>query len=515
MISIKYGRSLYNVWSVHSESLWVVMATNAKRLVGGLLLFAMCLSACVTNPVTGSREIVFMTQTREVELGRSAHDDITQQMGVYDDEELQQYVVEIGRELADVSHRPDLPWTFTIIDSPVVNAFALPGGFIYVTRGLMTHLGDESELAGVLGHEVGHVTARHSVQAYTQATSAQMGLMLGQIFVPAMRSPYGAPGLGDVAAQGLGLLFLKFGRDDEKQADRLGAEYAAHSGWNPNGVGGMLTTLSRIADTTDRRGTPNWLSTHPDPADRVLDVTGTVDGLLADVVDESELRVRRDQFLDRIDGMYYGDNPEQGITIGQEFLHPVLMFAFTFPDGWEIQNNPEMVVANESGQDHYMVLRASSGSGRSLDQVADKEMTDAGFHRDQGQDTEINGLDAYLGLYSRTQQATQTMIAQVAHIRHDRTVYMLGVFANADRYQSIERVVSGSLRSFRPLTQAEADKIKPNRVSIYTVRAGDTWEQLAQERDMVVEAQMLAIMNGYTVDEQPLPGVRIKTVVAG
>ena len=499
---------------MHSESLWVVMAKNIRRLVG-LLLFAMCLSACVTNPVTGSREVVFMTQTREVELGRSAHDDITQQMGVYDDEELQQYVVEIGQELADVSHRPDLPWTFTIVDSPVVNAFALPGGFIYVTRGLMTHLGDESELAGVLGHEVGHVTARHSVQAYTRATSAQMGLMLGQIFVPAMRSPYGAPGLGDVAAQGLGLLFLKFGRDDEKQADRLGAEYAAYSGWNPNGVGGMLTTLSRIADTTDRRGTPNWLSTHPDPADRVLDVAGTVDGLLAGVVDESELRVRRDQFLDRIDGMYYGDNPEQGITIGQEFLHPVLMFALMFPDGWEIQNNPEMVVANESGQDHYMVLRASSGSGRSLDQVADKEMADAGFRRDQGQTTEMNGLDAYLGLYSRTQQAAQTMVAQVAHIRHDRTVYMLGVFADVDRYQSIERVVSGSLRSFRPLTQAEADKIKPNRISIYTVRAGDTWEQLAQERDMIVDAQVLAIMNGYTVDEQPVQGGRIKTVVAG
>ena len=488
--------------------------TKCAQSFVGLLLFSLGASACVTNPVTGSREIVFMTQAREVELGRSAHDDITQQMGVYDDEELQQYVVDVGQEIADVSHRPNLPWTFTIVDSPVVNAFALPGGFIYVTRGLMAHLGDESELAGVLGHEVGHVTARHSVQAYTRATGAQMGLMLGQILVPAMRSPYGAPGLGDVAAQGLGLLFLKFGRDDENQADRLGAEYAAYSGWNPNGVAGMLETLSRIADTTDRRGTPNWLSTHPDPSDRVLDVSDTVDGLLAGVDDESELRVRRDQFLDRIDGMYYGDNPEQGITIGQDFLHPVLMFALTFPEGWEVQNNPEMVVANESGQDAYMVLRASSGTGPSLDQVAYQEMTDAGFRRDQGQITEMNGLDAYLGLYSRTEQGTQTMISQVAHIQHDRTVYMLGVFTDVDRYQAIERIVSESLRSFRPLTQTEAEEIKPNRISIYTVREGDTWEGLAQDRDMIVDAQMLAVMNGYTVDEQPVPGVRIKTVVA-
>ena len=353
------------------------------------------------------------------------------------------------------------------------------------------------------------------MQAYTRATGAQMGLMLGQILVPAMRSPYGAPGLGDVAAQGLGLLFLKFGRDDENQADRLGAEYAAYAGLNPNGVAGMLETLSRIADTTDRRGTPNWLSTHPDPSDRVLDVSDTVDGLLAGVDDESELRVRRDQFLDRIDGMYYGDNPEQGITIGQDFLHPVLMFALTFPEGWEVQNNPEMVVANESGQDAYMVLRASSGTGPSLDQVAYQEMTDAGFRRDQGQITEMNGLDAYLGLYSRTEQGTQTMISQVAHIQHDRTVYMLGVFTDVDRYQAIERIVSESLRSFRPLTQTEAEEIKPNRISIYTVREGDTWEGLAQDRDMIVDAQMLAVMNGYTVDEQPVPGVRIKTVVAG
>ena len=162
-----------------------------------------------------------------------------------------------------------------------------------------------------------------------------------------------------------------------------------------------------------------------------------------------------------------------------------------------------------------MVLRASSGTGPSLDQVAYQEMTDAGFRRDQGQITEMNGLDAYLGLYSRTEQGTQTMISQVAHIQHDRTVYMLGVFTDVDRYQAIERIVSESLRSFRPLTQTEAEEIKPNRISIYTVREGDTWEGLAQDRDMIVDAQMRAVMNGYTGDEQPVPGVRIKTVVAG
>ena len=164
----------------------------AARLPAALLLAAVA-SACATNPVTGSRELVFMSESQEAELGRQADAQIRSEMGVYDDAALQEYITAVGSSLAAASHRPDLPWQFAVIDSPVVNAFAVPGGYIYLTRGLLAYLNDESELAGVLGHEIGHVTARHSVQAYSRAAGAQMGLLLGQIFVPAMRPRYGAP----------------------------------------------------------------------------------------------------------------------------------------------------------------------------------------------------------------------------------------------------------------------------------------------------------------------------------
>jgi predicted Zn-dependent protease len=184
--------------------------------VVGLLMLA---GACATNPVTGNREFALMSEAQELALGRQADGEIQQQMGIYEDDVLQRYVEEVGLSLAAVSHRPDLPWQFI-----------------------------------VLGHEVGHVTARHAVQAYTRASGAQIGLVLGQVFVPQMRTNPYVPGVTDAANTGLGLLFLRFGRDDEMQADRLGAEYAAQSGWHPEGVGDMLSTLGRISQASDRRG---------------------------------------------------------------------------------------------------------------------------------------------------------------------------------------------------------------------------------------------------------------------
>ena len=493
---------------------------NVRRFRAGRLLAAILLAAvtaaCAKNPVTGSRELVFMSESQEADLGRQADAQIRGEMGVYDDWALQEYVAGVGNELAAASHRPDLPWQFTVIDSPVVNAFAVPGGYIYLTRGLLAYLNDEAELAGVLGHEIGHVTARHSVQAYSRAAGAQMGLLLGQIFVPAMRPRYGAPGMGDAAGQGLGLLFLKFGRDDERQADRLGAEYAVASGWDPHGVGDMLTTLGRIADTTDRRGTPNWLATHPAPADRVAGVAGTVETLLAETADLSALRVDRAGYLARVEGIVYGDNPEQGVVRGREFLHPALRFALEFPVGWEVHNGAEVVVAREPGQDRYMLLQIAEETGSDLQRTAERGMAGSGFVEVQGAPSEINGLDAYIGTYTQDVRGVGPMIARIAFIRSGSSVYLLGAFADADGYRLIEREVHDSIHSFRNLSRDEAERIRPNRVAVYRVRDGDTWQRIAQRVGAeIVPGATLAIMNGYPVNEQPLPGDVIKVAQPG
>lgn len=489
--------------------------SGPARLLAAVLLAAVA-AACARNPVTGGRELVFMSESQEAELGRQADAQIRGEMGVYDDDALQEYVAAIGAELAAVSHRPDLPWQFAVIDSPVVNAFAVPGGYVYLTRGLLAYLNDEAELAGVLGHEIGHVTARHSVQAYSRAAGAQMGLLLGQIFVPAMRPRYGSPGLGDAAGQGLGLLFLKFGRDDERQADRLGAEYAAASGWDPHGVGDMLATLGRIADTTDRRGTPNWLATHPEPADRVAGVAGTVEALLAETPDLGALRIDRAGYLARIEGVVHGDNPEQGVVRGREFLHPALRFALEFPAGWEVRNGAEMVVAREPGQERYMLLRIARENGSDLQRIAEREMTGAGFVEQQGTPATINGLDAWVGVWTQDVRGVGPMIARVAFIRSGSAVYLLGAFADADGYRLVEREVHDSIHSFRQLRRDEAERIRPNRIALYQIEGGDTWQRIAQRvGGEIVPAATLAVMNGYPVNEQPLPGDVVKVVRPG
>src|SRR5688572_9274694 len=234
------------------------------------LIATLAVAACATNPVTGRRELSFMSEVQEISVGKELDAQVRQEMGLYDNDLLQRYVQELGMKLARSSERPNLPWSFAVLDSPAVNAFALPGGFIYITRGILPYLDNEAQLVGVLGHEIGHVTARHSAQQYTRAMGASLGVLVGSIFVPAVR-PF-----GDLAQGGLGVLFLKFGRDDELQADALGAEYAAAGGWDPDEVPAFLTTLARIAGTTDRNGVPNWMLTHPQPENRAERVTETV-----------------------------------------------------------------------------------------------------------------------------------------------------------------------------------------------------------------------------------------------
>ena len=226
---------------------------------GVVLALALSAAACATNPVTGKKQLSFMSEDQEIRLGQELDAEVRREMGVYDDSKLQAYVEDVGLRLAKQSQRPNLPWHFTIVDSPAINAFALPGGYIYITRGIMPFLDNEAQLAGVLGHEIGHVTARHAAQQYTRASATSIGMLIGSIFVP------GVAPFSDLAQAGLGVAFMKFSRGDELQADALGAEYAAAGGWDPAQVPAFLTTLSRVDELSDHSGTPNWLATHPQP----------------------------------------------------------------------------------------------------------------------------------------------------------------------------------------------------------------------------------------------------------
>ena len=473
------------------------------------LALATTLVACATNPATGDKEFSLMSEAQEVQLGKEMDVQVKREMGVYNDTELQRYVSQVGLRLAKASERPNLPWQFTVIDEPAVNAFALPGGYIYITRGILAFLHDEEQMAGVLGHEIGHVTARHSAQQYTKATSAGIGLTLLSIFVPEARPLQGA------AETALGVLFLKYGRDDELQADRLGAQYTAKTGWDPRGVAGMLRTLERLDEASgSRKGVPNWLSTHPAPGDRVEQVLAFIKqnpigtGSAGRSTDQSA-------YQRSIDGIVFGDSPSDGIVRGNEFLHPELRLAMAFPNGWDIQNSPQQVVAKAPDRDNYMLLQLIPNPSGSIQQIAQATMGNAGFRQIEGERTNLNGLDAYVGTYQGSMQGLGEVVTVAAHIVHDRNVYMFAGLAPTNQFQGVQGQFANSIRSFRELTRSQAAGIRPNRVDVYTVRGGETWQSISERGGGLVKPATLAIMNNYEPSQPPRPGDRIKIVVEG
>jgi predicted Zn-dependent protease len=478
-----------------------------NRCVWTVVLISLS-AACATNPVTGRREFTLMSEAQEIAMGREADAQIKGEMGVYNDPELQQYVSRIGLQLAKLSERPNLPWQFTVVDQPAINAFALPGGFIYITRGILPFLHDEAELAGVLGHEIGHVTARHSVQQYTRSLGGTLLLGGLGVFVPAAR-PF-----GQISEQALGLLFLRYGREDELQADDLGARYEIAGGWDPQGVPGMLSTLGRLDEAAgDRRGVPNWLSTHPDPLQRVAEIQPTVQKLKAG---RTNLITDRDGLLRRVDGVIFGDNPEQGVIRGSTFLHPPLRFRIDFPAKWQVANSPQQVVAKDPAADVFMLLQlVMMPQGRNVQEVALGSMQGAGFRHVEGERATINGLDAYVGVYEGQIEGLGAVASRAAHIRHGDAYYLVAGLVAPGLFRQVDGTFQSAVRSFRALTTAEAEGIRPSRIDLYVVRAGDTWASIAERSGGVITPAALAVMNQSAPTSQPQAGARIKIVVGG
>ena len=476
---------------------------------GSRFLFAVLViagAACATNPVSGKKQMSLLSEAEELAIGQQQDVEIRREMGVYDDPDLQRYVNDIGQQLARVSHRPNLPWSFTIVDNPAINAFALPGGYIYLTRGILAYLDDEAQLAGVLGHEIGHVTARHAAQAYTRQAQAGIGLAILSIFVP------GTAPFTDLGAAGLSVLFLRHGREAEIEADRLGAEYGSGAGFDPAGVPRFLSTLARV-NALSERGVPNWLSTHPDPGSRVV----KAEPVAGKFGSEAAKAVNRDQYLDRIRGLVFGDRIEDGVVRGNEFLHPLLRLGVTFPDGWELTNTPEAVMAQEPGTNHFMVLQEVEGPRTgSIAEMAVASMQRSGYTVVDGRLERVNGNEAHIGLYRGNAKDVGKVVMRAAHIAIGRQLYVVAGFAPEKEFEQVDKEIAPSLQTFRQLSAAEAARIRPNRIDFHVVRPGDSWQSIAARQGRnFVNAATLAIMNDREIHVQPTPGERVKIVIEG
>jgi len=296
---------------------------------------------------------MLLSPSDELSLGQQTNTEIIGMYGVYQDAALNEYISTVGQKLVSVSHQPDLPFNFQIMDSPVVNAFAVPGGYVYVTRGILAYLNDEAELAGTMGHEIGHVAARHSAQLYTRAQAAQIGLSIGAAMSKTVQKFAG------LAEAGLNVLFLSFSRDHERQADDLGVLYSSKAGYEGDHLANMFVTLEKLNPSSGKDGLPTWLSTHPNPPNRIEAVKkAAADWKAANP--GAVAAVNRDQYLRKLDGLVFGDDPRQGYVDGQVFYHPGLKFQFPVPAGWKVNNTASQVQIISAKEDAAMILTLAS-----------------------------------------------------------------------------------------------------------------------------------------------------------
>ena len=474
----------------------------AMRGAGSWLLVLLGVSACATNPATGRRMLSLIGEGQEIEMGRSYSQQVEATMSLYDDPELQAYVDRIGQSLAATSERPDLPWSFKIVDDPVVNAFALPGGFIYVTRGILTHFNSEAELASVVGHEIGHVTARHSVEQLSRQQLGVLALGVGSILSEDVRR------FGGVAQAGLSVLFLSYGRDDEHEADMLGIRYALRDSYDPREAADVHEMLGRQTEARGGSGVPAWLSTHPSSADRIQRIRSQVDTIPSGVL--ATTRVNEDEFLSMVDGVVYGANPRQGFFRDARFLHPDLAFELRFPAGWGTANLTQAVLAQSPEEDAIIELTAASSAGHAT--AANEFFDQDGVRGRNRRATSVNGLPASRGDFQvRTEQGTLEGI--VTFLDYDGLTYRILAYTRGGALENRRGVFTATMDSFDRLTDQAALAVQPMRIELVRVQRSTTLRRMTDGRSSPVSPDDLAILNGVELDEPIEPGHTIKWVV--
>ena len=459
--------------------------------------------ACATNPVTGKRQLVLMSEAQEIEMGRQADKEVVASIGLYPDERLQEYVQSLGAPLAAKTERPALPWTFRVVDDPAVNAFAIPGGFIYVTRGILTHLNSEAELVAIIGHEMGHVTARHSVSQMSKQQLAQVGLAAGAILSPQVAR------YGNLAATGLGVLFLKFSRADESQADGLGFKYMVAGGYDPRKLIDVFRMLEGVSQQAGAGRLPQWMSTHPDPENRLAWATRAAASVGSDA---SRLAINRPAYMRRLDGMVFGENPREGFFEGTLFRHPDMAFRLAYPAGWSGSNEKQSVVALSPNQDAVMVLQLADAS--TPQEAARKFFAEQGVQAGDPWRRQIGGFpaDSYAFQAQTQEAALRGLVAWIQY--RDRVFRILG-YASDQRWPTHERAVAEAIGSFARETDPAVLNVKPRRLSLVELDRAETLDALMREYPSTVPAQTIGLINHLAPGSTLPAGETFKRVVGG
>jgi predicted Zn-dependent protease len=477
-----------------------------------LLLLASLFSGCAVNPVTGQQDIVLMSEEQELELGRKSHQQVLQQYGVYDDQELQNYVNSVGNKLAAQSHRRDLVYRFTVVDSKEVNAFALPGGYIYITRGLLAYLNSEAELAAVLGHEIGHVTARHAVRQYTAAQLANIGATLGAVFIPGMNAG------GNQLVQLFGTALLRgYGRDHELEADQLGAEYLARTDYDPGAMLDVIRTLknqeifeTRVAQAEGRE--PHvyhgLFSTHPDNDTRLKEVIGAANKYRT----TSSNYAGRDVFLGHINGLIYGDSPKDGIVRENGFYHPDLGFAMQLPRNWNVTNRPDQLLVTAPKGAAIMQLSATDINKRVTPREFMKTRLELkALSHDSSLD--IHGLAAHTGLAPINTSFGNRIARFTVIYLNDKAYVLAGVTRNEGETEAYDRYFLETAQGFHAITEKERSLARPLKLKITQGNSKASFSTLAGQSPLeTYPEEQLRLLNNMFPEGQPRPDMLLKII---
>ena len=465
-------------------------------------LAAPILTDCAVNPATGQREVSLVSESQEIQLGEQAAEAARVTIGVYDDAGLQGYVGGLGARVAQISERPGLPWSFQVLDDPEVNAFAAPGGKIFVTRGILAFLGSEAELIGVLGHEAGHVTARHTARQITRQQLFGVGLIAGAIFSETIANNLGA------FQQGLGLLFLSYSRGDEDQADELGFRYTRRLNYDPREVAETFGTLARVGQLSGGGRVPTWASTHPDPGDRQTRAQQRAAAVPLDSLQRAALN--RDGYLRAIDGMVFGPNPRQGFFEGNRFNHPDLRFRLEFPSGWKLRNQAHAVTAISPGND--AIIQLSHGGTQSAEVLIQQFARQDGVQTGSVQRVSVNGNPALTAEFqARDAEGTQ-LAGRVMYLTYRGSTYQLLGYTLAARYGSYSGAISGSMQSFAELTDPAALNRQPVHLRLVRLSRAMSIEEFHRQYPSPVRIEVIAAINGASPGETLPAGYTAKRV---
>jgi predicted Zn-dependent protease len=440
------------------------------------------------NPATGQRELSLVSESQEIRLGDETAAAARATIGLYGDSAVQRYVRGLGDRLARVTERPGLPWSFEVVDDPEVNAFAAPGGKIFVTRGILSYLGSEAELVGVLGHEAGHVTARHTARQITRQELVGVGLVAGSVFSSAVARNIG------ILQQGLGLLFLSYSRGDEAQADELGFRYLRRLNYDPREMAATFATLNRISQLSGGGRLPTWASTHPDPGDRQTRAEQRAATVPLDSLRRSV--VNRDGYLRAVDGIVFGENPRQGYFEGNRFFHPDLRFRFDFPSGWTTRNQAQAVSAISPGEDALVQL--ALGGARSPGELMQEFARQEGVQAGTVQRVMVNGLPALTAEFRAQDGEGRPLAGRVMYLAHRGSTYQILGYTLAARYGSSAGLMLESFRSFGELTDPVALNRQPVHLRLVRLPRAMTIEEFYREYPSPVRLETIAAINGVS-----------------